>query len=144
MLGAPARPRRSARARPEMASKGRPYRTYRAEGFAILVGRGDAENDLLTLEVADPADFWLHVAGVPGSHVVVRNPDRLAALPPGVLERAAALAAWHSKARDRRGKVEVHVCRVADVAKPRGAPAGEVRLRRWDSVRVYPRAGAEP
>ena len=45
----------------------------------------------------------------------------------------------HSKARDA-GRVDVHVCRVADVSKRRGAPAGEVTLRRWDRVRVYPRA----
>ena len=52
---------------------------------------------------------------------------------------AAAFAAWHSKARNARGKVEVHVCRAADVRKPRGVPAGTVELRRWDVVRVYPR-----
>jgi predicted ribosome quality control (RQC) complex YloA/Tae2 family protein len=59
-----------------------------------------------------------------------------------VLERAAALAAWHSKARGSRGKVEVHWCRVADVSKPRGFAPGEVRLRRFDSLRVYPSAAA--
>jgi predicted ribosome quality control (RQC) complex YloA/Tae2 family protein len=101
-------------------------------------GQGDADNDALTFDVAEPRDFWLHVAsGVPGSHVVVRNPDALEELPRHVLERAAALAAWHSKARGSRGKVEVHVCRAADVSKIRGAPAGEVRLRRWDSIKVY-------
>jgi predicted ribosome quality control (RQC) complex YloA/Tae2 family protein len=121
-----------------VASKGRPYRRLEVEGFAVLVGKGDAENDRLTFEIADPRDWWLHVAGHSGSHVVVRNPDELAALPRPVLERAAELAAWHSKAR-RTGKVEVHVCRVADVSKPRGAPPGTVRLRRWTGLRVYPR-----
>ena len=121
-----------------MASKGRGFRTFNLEGFEVLVGKGDADNDELTFRVGEPSDFWLHVAaGVPGSHVVVRNPDGLDVLPRPVLEKAAALAAWHSKARGARGKVEVHVCRVADVSKVRGAPAGEVRLRRWDSVRVY-------
>lgn len=109
------------------------------EGFTVLVGKGDAENDALTFEVADPRDFWLHVAGPAGSHVVVRNPDGLEELPRPVLETAAALAAWHSKARGSRGKVEVHVCRVADVGKPRGFDPGQVLLRRWDSVKVYPR-----
>jgi predicted ribosome quality control (RQC) complex YloA/Tae2 family protein len=122
-----------------MASKGRPYRSLMVDGFEVLIGRGDADNDALTFDVAEPHDFWLHVTGPPGSHVVVRNPDRLEALPQPVLEQAAALAAWHSKARGSRGKVEVHVCRAADVSKPRGAPPGEVRLRRWDSVRVYAR-----
>ena len=109
------------------------------EGFEILVGKGDAENDRLTFGLAEPRDFWLHVAGPAGSHVVVRNPDALEELPRPVLERAAELAAWHSKARGARGKVEVHVCRVADVKKPRGFAPGEVLLKRWDAVRVYPR-----
>ena len=121
-----------------MASKGRPYRRLEVEGFAVLVGKGDAENDRLTFEIAEPRDWWLHVAGHSGSHVVVSNPDELDELPRPVLERAAELAAWHSKARGT-GKVEVHVCRVADVSKPRGAPAGTVRLRHWTSLRVYPR-----
>jgi predicted ribosome quality control (RQC) complex YloA/Tae2 family protein len=79
------------------------------------------------------------VAGVPGSHVIVRNPDGLPELPREVLEAAAQLAAFHSKARGARGKVEVHVCRVADVSKPRGFAPGEVRLRRFDSLKVYAR-----
>ena len=123
-----------------MGSKGRPYKTLVVEGFEVLVGRGDRENDQLTFRVAEPADFWLHVAsGVAGSHVVVRNPDALEAIPRSVLERAAALAAWHSKARAARGKVEVHVCRVADVTKPRGFAPGKVQLARWKAVKVYPR-----
>ena len=122
-----------------MSSKGRPYRSVRVEGFDVLIGRGDEENDHLTFEVAAPEDLWLHVGGgVAGSHVVVRNPDGLEVLPPAVVERAAELAAWHSKAR-HAGRVDVHVCRVADVTKARGAPAGEVRLRRWTRARVVPR-----
>jgi predicted ribosome quality control (RQC) complex YloA/Tae2 family protein len=123
---------------PGVASKGRGYRSVSIDGFEVLVGRGARENDALTFGVAAPRDFWLHVAGgAAGSHVVVRNPDELAELPRDVLRRAAQLAAWHSKARTAGGKVEVHVCRAADVSKRRGAPAGEVVLRRWDSVRVY-------
>ncbi len=127
-----------------MASKGRDYRRLEVDGFEILVGKGAAENDRLTFEIGEPRDFWLHVAGgVPGSHVVVKNPDDLPELPRPVLQRAAELAAWHSKARAARGKVEVHLCRVADVGKPRGFAPGEVALRRWEAVKVYPRAAAE-
>lgn len=116
-----------------------PFRPYAVEGFEVLVGRGAAENDTLTFRVAEARDFWLHVAGTPGSHVVVRNPDGLERLPKRVLERAAELAAWHSKSRARQGKSEVHVCRVSDVSKRRGAPAGEVVLRRYETLRVYAR-----
>jgi predicted ribosome quality control (RQC) complex YloA/Tae2 family protein len=123
--------------------KGRPYRTVVVEGFEVLVGRGSEENDELTFDIADPHDLWLHVAGgTPGSHVVVRNPDR-GEVPKAVIEGAAALAAWYSKARAAKS-VEVHVCRAGDVRKPRGAPAGLVELARWTSVRVKPaRIGAD-
>ena len=120
-----------------MASKGKGYRTVVVLGFEVLVGKGDADNDRLTFGVAEPHDFWFHVASTPGSHVVVRNPERLAQLPRVVFEAAAALAAWHSKARGGRGKVEVHTCRVADISKPRGFERGKVLLRRWESVKVY-------
>lgn len=126
-----------------MGSKGRGYRVHDVEGFEVLVGKGDAENDVLTFGVAEPRDFWLHVSGPAGSHVVVRNPEGLDDLPREVLLRAAELAAWHSKARGARGKVEVHVCRVADVSKPRGFAAGEVLLRRWEAVKVYPKPPGE-
>ncbi|MEL6615939.1 MAG: NFACT RNA binding domain-containing protein, partial [Bacteroidota bacterium] len=84
-----------------------------------------------------PVDVWMHVAGTPGSHVVVRNPDKLDPLPRPVLQRAAALAVKHSKAKNARGKVHVHVCRACDVTKRRGAPAGQVQLKRYDVLKVY-------
>lgn len=127
-----------------MASKGRGFRAQQLEGFEVLVGKGDADNDRLTFGVAEPRDFWLHVAGVPGSHVIVRNPAELPELPRAVAEAAAQLAAWHSKARGARGKVEVHLCRVADVSKPRGFAPGEVRLRRFESIKVYAREPVGP
>src|SRR5258705_8622886 len=120
-----------------VSSKGRPYRTLVAEGFEILVGRGEDDNDHLTFDVAEPRDLWLHVAGgTPGSHVVVRNPDDVE-VPRSVVEIAAAAAAWYSKARSARS-VEVHVCRAGDVKKPRGAPAGLVELTPHKSLRLPP------
>ena len=122
-----------------MAGKGRPYRTILFEGFEILVGRDEDDNDHLTFEVSEPHDLWLHVGGrTAGSHVVVRNPKK-AVVPRAVIELAAALAAWHSKAR-AASSVDVHYCNVADVSKSPGAPAGLVELSRWRSIRVKPAA----
>ena len=120
-----------------MGSKRREFRSHEVEGWEILVGKGDAENDRLTFQVAEPKDFWLHVANVPGSHVVVRNPEGWPEPPAAVLRKAAELAVWHSKAREAGGKVTVHGCRVADVSKRPGAPAGQVRLRDWQEIKVY-------
>ncbi|WLT32011.1 NFACT RNA binding domain-containing protein [Geothrix sp. PMB-07] len=118
--------------------KGTAFRSVMVDGFEVLIGKGDAENDQLTFKVADNLDFWLHVASVPGSHVVIRNPDKLSELPRTVIERAAELAAYHSKARDG-GKVEVHLARIADISKPRGYAAGKVILKKWTGIRVYPK-----
>jgi predicted ribosome quality control (RQC) complex YloA/Tae2 family protein len=127
-----------------LGSKGKGHRSLVIDGFEVLVGKGDADNDALTFRVAEPRDFWLHVAGTPGSHVIVRNPEDLPELPRRVLEVAASLAAWHSKARGSRGKVEVHVCRVADVSKPRGFDPGQVLLRRFKAVKVYAKEPPTP
>jgi len=118
--------------------KGKAFRSVMVEGFEVLIGKGDADNDLLTFKVAAPHDLWLHVANVPGSHVVVRNPEKISELPRPLIERAAELAAFFSKARDG-GKVEVHYCRAGDVSKPRGFPPGKVLLKQWKSLRVYPK-----
>src|SRR5436190_589746 len=67
-------------------------------GWQVLAGRTDADNDRLSLDIARPDDWWFHVRGMPGSHVLLQarageHPDR------ATLKRAAAIAAYHSKAR---------------------------------------------
>lgn len=112
------------------------------DGFEILVGRSARENDRLSLREARPDDLWLHAAGYAGSHVVVRAREGTTGDVPGnVVEHAAQLAIWHSKARGAGGKVPVHMCRARDVSKRRGAPAGQVVLRQYETLRVY---GKEP
>jgi predicted ribosome quality control (RQC) complex YloA/Tae2 family protein len=108
------------------------------DALIVLVGRTAADNDVLSLKLADPKDFWLHVASESGSHVVVRNPDKLERLPRDTLQYAAALAARYSKARNAR-RVGVHVATCADVHKPRGLPPGKVILKRFKTVHVCPR-----
>jgi len=140
------------------------YRIIPLDGFEILVGKSARENDELSFKIARPRDFWLHAHGFAGSHVVVRpaaapegrrvgasaadtsnvgSSDRsrppTGDVPRSVLQRAAELAVWHSKARNARGKVAVHLCRAEDVSKPRGAPAGQVRLRHWEVLKAYPK-----
>jgi len=107
-----------------------------ADGWIALVGRTDLDSERLSLEVARPNDFWFHVRGMPGGHVVLRarddaEPDRR------TLEAAASLAVWHSKARGG-GTSTVSCARARDVSKPRGAPVGTVRLRRETTLAVRP------
>jgi predicted ribosome quality control (RQC) complex YloA/Tae2 family protein len=103
----------------------------------VLVGRTARDNDVLSLKLAAPGDFWFHVAGESGSHVVVRNPDKADTLPRETKRFAAALAAGYSQAR-RGGKVAVHMARARDVTKPRGLAPGKVHLKRFSSVHAVP------
>lgn len=110
------------------------------DGFEIVVGRSARENDRLSLREARPDDLWLHAAGYAGSHVVVRAVEgKTGDVPSGVVEHAAQLAIRHSKARGAGGKVAVHMCRARDVSKRRGAPPGQVVLRAFETVKVYPK-----
>lgn len=108
------------------------------DGFVILVGRSGAENDSLTFKVASPEDFWLHAAGSPGAHVVVRNPGRVRSLPERTLRAAAGIAAHYSGARGE-GKVEVHYTQRKHVRKRKGMPPGQVLVRKFQSIQVAPR-----
>ena len=107
------------------------------DGMTVLVGRTARDNDVLSIKLASPRDFWFHVAGESGSHVVVRNPENLQTLPRETKRFAAALAAGYSKAR-RGGKVSVHMARAGDVSKPRGLAPGKVHLRRYSTVHAIP------
>jgi predicted ribosome quality control (RQC) complex YloA/Tae2 family protein len=117
---------------------GRPVarRFVSPDGFTVLVGRTAADNDVLTFKLAAPGDTWLHIASGPGSHVVIRNPDRLP-IPRETVQFAAALAAGYSSAR-KGGRTAVHVATRADVSKPRGYEPGKVALRRYRTVQVVP------
>jgi hypothetical protein len=108
-----------------------------SEGMQILVGKSSKDNDTLTLKVARSEDFWLHVAGYGGSHVVLRNPEKLPAAPKQSLLEAAQLAAYFSQARNAP-KVEVHYTQKKFVSKPKGAKAGLVRLKEYKSISARP------
>jgi predicted ribosome quality control (RQC) complex YloA/Tae2 family protein len=106
-----------------------PYRTFvAASGAHILVGRGAAHNDALTLHVARPHHLWLHAKGQAGAHVVVVL-DKGASCPANLLVEAAHLAAHFSHAR-REPVVEVTYVERRHVRKPRGSPPGLVVVSR--------------
>jgi predicted ribosome quality control (RQC) complex YloA/Tae2 family protein len=113
-----------------------------ADGMEILVGRSARGNDQVTFKLAGPEDFWLHAGGMPGSHVVVRNPERLEKLPPKTLQQAAGLAAHYSRGR-RSTSVDVHLTRRKSVKRPKGAAPGLVTLKRFETVLARPVSPAE-
>ena len=108
-----------------------------SEGFEILVGKGSKDNDFLTFRVAKSSDLWLHAADYPGSHVVVKNPNRKE-IPPKTLLEAAQIAAFFSKAKEQ-AKVAVHYTQKKFVNKPKGAVPGLVSLASFKTILVEPK-----
>lgn len=108
-----------------------------SDGFEILVGKGAKDNDHLTFRVAKSQDLWLHAADYPGSHVVVRNPNR-EDIPPKTLIEAAQLAAFFSQAREE-AKAAVHYTQKKFIFKPKGAVPGLVNLSSFKTIMVEPK-----
>lgn len=106
------------------------------EGWTIYAGKTDADNERLSIKLAHPKDWWFHVRGMPGSHVLLRGPDGEEASREQI-EAAASVAAYHSKAR-AGGTVPVSACRAQFVSKPRGAPRGTVNIRKERVIKVRP------
>jgi predicted ribosome quality control (RQC) complex YloA/Tae2 family protein len=105
-------------------------------GWVVLAGRTSQDNDRLSLKLAKPNDWWFHVKGLSGSHVVLRvpageEPDR------DTLKAAAAVAAWHSRKREAK-QVAVSATRARFVTKPRGAKPGTVEIRKEKVLMVRP------
>lgn len=112
------------------------------EGWRVLVGRTDRDNDRLSLRVARANDWWFHVRGMPGSHAVLvvpagQEPDN------STVKAAAAVAAWHSKKREAK-MVAVSATRARHVSKPRGAKPGTVEIRKEKVLKVRPAVPHEP
>ncbi len=105
------------------------------DGYLVWAGKTAADNDRLSLKVASGNDWWFHVRGMSGSHVVLFVDGREPSRP--TLESAAAIAAWHSKARDG-GRVPVSATRARYITKPRGAKPGTVAIRKERVLKVRP------
>jgi len=118
---------------------GENFLTYSTpQGDQVWVGKNNRQNEILTLRKADKSHYWFHARHFPGSHVVLGNadPDKAA------LEFAAALAAWHCKARSSP-KVEVVWTQVKNVKKIPGAKPGMVQYTDYRSALIEPQAPAE-
>jgi len=101
------------------------------DGFIIKVGRDAKSNDHLTFNVADKEDIWMHIKGVPGSHVVIRVMDKLPT--EHVIRFAAELAKKGSKAKNEDSATVVY-CQRRFVKKEPGMNDGQVKV---DYINAY-------
>jgi predicted ribosome quality control (RQC) complex YloA/Tae2 family protein len=121
----------------DLPAKFVPWRFRSRDGWDVLIGRSSEANDHLTLHMARPEDYWFHVHGGPGSHVVLRRGKGANEPSKATLEEVASWAAFHSKSRTA-GKVPVIYTQKKYVRKPRGAKAGTVIVEREKMLMVRP------
>ena len=126
----PQRGAKSERAKPQA-----PLRFRSSDGFEILVGRNNIQNDELSFKLARRTDLWLHTQRVHGSHVILRTEG--AEPPARTIEEAAKLAAYYSQAREA-GKVQVDVTQLRFLKKPSGALPGAVLYTDYSTLTVEP------
>lgn len=112
-----------------------PLKFRSSDGFEILVGRNNYQNDRLTLKTAVGGDLWLHTQKIAGSHVIIRADG--AEIPDRTIEEAAILAATCSKGRNGT-KIPVDYTRARYVKKPNGAKPGMVIFTNYQTVLVDP------
>jgi len=101
-----------------------------------MAGKSDVDNGRLSLKMAAPNDWWFHVRGMPGSHVILQVKPKIE---PGkdIKNMAAAIAAYHSKARTG-GLTAVSCTRARFVTRPKGAKPGTVVIRKEVVLKVRP------
>ena len=112
-----------------------PIECRSGDGYRILVGRNNAQNDQLSLKTANKRDWWFHTQQSPGSHVILETVDGEAS--DQAMEEAAMLAAYFSKAKDS-SLVPVGYTRVKQLKKPVGAKPGKVIYHEYYTMIVTP------
>jgi predicted ribosome quality control (RQC) complex YloA/Tae2 family protein len=114
------------------------FRHYVIEGkYHVYVGKDSKNNDLLTLKFAKQNDYWFHARSVPGSHVVLRVDNAKEVVPKNILQKAAQLAAFYSKAKTSK-LAPVTYCLKKYVFKRKGMEPGQVALTKENVLLVAP------
>jgi len=104
-----------------------------SDGFLILVGRNNLQNDRLTMKTARGKDMWFHTKKAPGSHVVVMSEGMDIPLP--TQNEAAMLAVYHSSLKGN-AKVEVDYTFVKNIRKTNDLKPGMVIYDTYESAAI--------
>ena len=113
----------------------KPLEFISSDGFLIMCGRNNRQNEELTLKTSSKNDLWLHVRNAAGSHTVVRSSGQ--EIPDKTLLEAAIIAAYYSK-KSNDTKVDVDYTSVRYVKKPSGAKPGMVIYDNFKGITVEP------
>ncbi len=120
----------------KLMKKTSPMEFLSSDGFKILVGRNNKQNDMLTIKMAFSTDIWLHTKIIPGSHTIIRTEGK-EEVPKTTIMEASKIAAYYSKAKNST-QVPVDFTAVKNVKKPSGAKPGLVIYDNYNTVYVTP------
>lgn len=96
------------------------------DGYTILIGKNNKQNDYIVSKLALPNDIWVHVQNMPGSHILIRaDKDKKEEIPYSTLEEAILLAAYFSEGRNS-SNVPVMYTKRKFLKKPPAAKPGYV------------------
>jgi len=112
------------------------YVFFPENGFIIIAGRTNRDNDFISLKAAAQDDLWFHVRGMPGSHVLLRSTDGSEPTKQ-LIEMTASVAVWYSKGRNG-GVTPVSMTLARNVGKPSGVNAGTVCIKNEKVIKVRP------
>ena len=115
------------------------YRT--PNGFLVLVGRNNKENELLTLKTASKGDIWFHVKNAPGSHVILVTEQKTPSDEDYTI--SASIAAYHSSVKGS-SNIPVDFTEVRNVKKLHGGKTGMVNYFNYKTAFVTPDNGLLP
>ena len=109
------------------------FTSLNIDGYKILIGKNNTQNDYITFKMSDKNDLWFHVQGFHGSHVLLKtNGNEIADNNP-ILAKCAKLAALHSKA-NTENKVSVDYTLIKNIKKPRGSKPGFVIFNNYKTL----------
>lgn len=118
--------------KPQLEKEG--YRKYLYNGFTILAGRNNTENDRVTT-TASSTDVWVHAKDYHSSHVIIKAENKK--VPESVVLVASEICAYYSGGRNG-GKTEIVYTEKKNVKKPKGAKPGFCTYVNFKSIVVEP------
>ena len=114
------------------------YYEFEIDGHDVFVGKDAKSNDFLSLKLSKANDYWFHVQGSPGSHVILKWHGYKEEPQKELLKKVASLTAYYSKQKNA-GTIPVIYTQSKYVKKPKGAKPGAVVVQKEKSIFVQPK-----
>ncbi len=114
------------------------FKRYEVDGYVILVGKNNIQNDALTFS-SDKNDVWFHVKDYHSSHVIVKGASPI---PDNVILVASSICAYNSKAK-QSDKIAVDYTLKKFVKKPPKSKLGSVIYTDYKTIIVTPNSFEE-